>query len=131
MLQNLDDQVRDCLERARECADRAKATRNPNERKEWLAIEARYLSLVQSIEFTRRLNLFTNEAKKKSWLEPEAIDCMLKAYRTALSRLGPANRDDAVIRLLAEKIIEVVQTGERDPVRISERAIGSFGTRTL
>ena len=64
MLQNLDDQVRDCLERARECADRAKEARNPSERKEWLGMEARYLSLVQSIEFSRRLNLFTNQAKK-------------------------------------------------------------------
>lgn len=65
MLQNLHDQVRDCLERARECADRAKQAHNPDECKEWLAIEARYLALVQRIELARRLNLFTNEAKKK------------------------------------------------------------------
>lgn len=32
-----------------------------------------------------------------------------------------------ITRLLAEKIIEVAQTGQRDPVRISERAIGELG----
>ena len=59
---------------------------------------------------------------------PEAIDYMAQAYEAALAKLGLANCDDAATRLIAEKIIEVVQTGERDPVRISERAIGELGT---
>ena len=136
MLQNLDDQVRDCLERARECADQAKETRNPDERKEWLAMEARYLKLVRSIEFTRRLSLFTHEAKKysikagDSAFGPGAVDCLVKAYEAALAKLGLANCDDAATRLLAEKIIEVAQTGERNPMRISERAIGELGIPT-
>jgi hypothetical protein len=52
MLQNLDDQIRDCLQHAAHCSECAKKTHNAREREEWLALEKRYLSMAQSIEFT-------------------------------------------------------------------------------
>ena len=55
MLQNLDDQFRDCVERASECAGFAKATGDLHDRKDWLALECRYLALARGIESTRRL----------------------------------------------------------------------------
>ena len=62
MLQNPDDQIRACLDRARMCGQRASEARNLDERDEWRCIESRYLNLVKSIEFTRRLEQFTSEA---------------------------------------------------------------------
>lgn len=51
MLHNLNDQVRDCLERAAECAELANdRTRIPYEREEWLSLHCRYLALADGIE---------------------------------------------------------------------------------
>jgi hypothetical protein len=54
MLQNLDQQIRDCLQRAADCAERAKAATNERDRKDWLDVEASYLRLAHSVEFARR-----------------------------------------------------------------------------
>lgn len=62
-----------------------------------------------------------------STFEPEAINTIVQAYEATLAKLRLANIEDAVTRLVAEKIIEVAQTGERDPVRICERTIGALG----
>jgi hypothetical protein len=50
VLQNLNDQFRDCIERAG-CAE---ATRNPGDRQDWLALEGRYLALARGIQFAGR-----------------------------------------------------------------------------
>jgi len=39
VLQNLDDQIRDCMQRARECAERANGVVDPKERAEWLMLQ--------------------------------------------------------------------------------------------
>lgn len=70
MLQNLDDQIRHCLQHAADCAERAKLAVSERERKDWLDVEARYIKLAHSIEFGRRLNAFTNEQKIKRDLAP-------------------------------------------------------------
>lgn len=64
LLQNLDDQVRDCMQHAADCAERARAAKNPRERKDWQDLEARYLTLARSVELTRRIDRFSNEARK-------------------------------------------------------------------
>ena len=56
MLQNLDNQIRDCLEHAADCAERAEKATNAREREDWHALEERYLSFVRGIEFSRRNN---------------------------------------------------------------------------
>lgn len=50
MLQNIDDQVRDCMERAAECAEQAREVATPRERDEWLSLRGRYLTLARGIE---------------------------------------------------------------------------------
>lgn len=59
---------------------------------------------------------------------PEEIQYVAKAYDDALSALGLVSRDDPATRLLAKKIIEIARTGERDPLKISGRAIDTLGT---
>jgi hypothetical protein len=54
MLQNLDDQVRDCMQRARGCAERANGVVDPKERAEWLMLQARYVKLVRHIAEAKR-----------------------------------------------------------------------------
>lgn len=54
MLQNLDDQVRDCMQRAADCAKQADEVIDPRQRADWLSLRGRYLALAQGIESKRR-----------------------------------------------------------------------------
>jgi hypothetical protein len=62
---------------------------------------------------------------------PEEVQCIVKAYDDALSALGLASRDDPATRLIAKKIIEIAQTGERDPIKIRRRAIERLGASRI
>lgn len=53
MLQNLDDQVRDCKQRAAACAEQANQVSDPREREDWLMLHCRYLALARGIERKR------------------------------------------------------------------------------
>ena len=64
MLENLDQQIRDVYQHAHDCAERAKTCVTRQERNDWLFIEARWLSLARSLEFTQRLERFSDEAKR-------------------------------------------------------------------
>jgi hypothetical protein len=57
---------------------------------------------------------------------PDEIGRMTMAYEDALRVLGLANRTDPITEIVAKKIIEIVQTGERDPLHIRARAIADL-----
>jgi hypothetical protein len=57
----------------------------------------------------------------------EDIDRMTSAYEDALRVLRLANRADPITEIVAKKIIEVAQTGERSAIRIRERALSELG----
>jgi hypothetical protein len=59
--------------------------------------------------------------------DPEDISCMTTAYEDALVVLRLADRQDPITELVAKKIIEVSQQGERDPVRLREKALSELG----
>jgi hypothetical protein len=58
---------------------------------------------------------------------PEQIRYMAMAYEDALHVLRLAHCTDLVTEIVAKKVIEIAQTGERDPLRISLRAIEELG----
>jgi hypothetical protein len=60
---------------------------------------------------------------------PDEIEVMTVAYEGALIDLRVTNRDDPITDLIAKSIVNVTATGERDPVRIKERAINALGVR--
>ena len=64
---------------------------------------------------------------KFSAFDPEEITCMTAAYEDALRVLQLANRQDPITELVAKKIIEVAQVGERDPERLREKALNGLG----
>jgi hypothetical protein len=63
--------------------------------------------------------LLTNRA-----FGPDEIKVLTAAYEHALRALRPEDHADPEI--IAKKIIEIAQLGERDPVRLRERAIQSL-----
>ena len=58
--------------------------------------------------------------------EPEFIDAMARAFEDALRVLQLTNRNDPLNTIVAKRIIEVAQTGERDPQRMRDRALQSL-----
>ena len=54
---------------------------------------------------------------------PDEIAILTSAFDDALRRLRLADRADPATEVVARKIIELAQQGERDPTRLSERAI--------
>lgn len=63
----------------------------------------------------------------KAPLGPEQIEILVAAYELSLRELGLVDRSDPMTELVAKKIIEVAQTGLRDPTEISAQAIRELG----
>lgn len=63
----------------------------------------------------------------KSPLGPEEIDILAKAYERTLHALGLVDRNDPLTEIIAKKIIEIGQTGLRDPSQISAQAVKELG----
>jgi hypothetical protein len=59
----------------------------------------------------------------KSPLGPEEIEILVAAYEHTLRVLRLVERSDPITELVARKIIEVAQTGLKDPTKISAQAI--------
>jgi hypothetical protein len=64
-------------------------------------------------------------------LDPEALDCASRGYETARGDLGLRDHIDPLTQVLAQKIIEVVQSGERNPEKIASRAIDALGAALI
>ena len=60
---------------------------------------------------------------QKSAFEPEDVKRMGVAYELALLQLGVKDRNDPLTESLAKLIIEVAQTGEKDPNMICALAL--------
>lgn len=59
-------------------------------------------------------------------LEPEEIERLVAAYGRTLRALGLRERDDPLTQAVAKKVIEIGQSGIRDPQQISELALRAF-----
>ncbi len=57
---------------------------------------------------------------------PEDIEVLVKAFEKTLSALGVVRRDDPLTELIAKRIIECARTGERNPIRLRDRALSSL-----
>jgi hypothetical protein len=60
-------------------------------------------------------------------LEPEQIARLSEAYEQTLRTLSLVDRNDPLTEMIAKKIIEIGQTGVKEPVQISELAIKDLG----
>lgn len=60
---------------------------------------------------------------QNSPLGPEEIARLSRAYEQALRTIGAKDRDDPLAELIAKKIIEIGQTGLKNPAEICCRAV--------
>jgi hypothetical protein len=59
---------------------------------------------------------------------PLEIEAMTAAYEAALLDLGLVNRDDPLTEMVANAIVNITSRGERDPMKIKNRALRAMGT---
>jgi len=64
---------------------------------------------------------------QNSPLSPEDISRLATAYEATLKALDLIDRSDPITELVAKKIIEIGQTGVRDPQQISRLAVTDLG----
>jgi hypothetical protein len=64
MLNNLSEQIRECLQHAEDCARKADAQSDAGLRDDFLQLERRWLDLARSVEFGERLEIFTKNRPK-------------------------------------------------------------------
>jgi hypothetical protein len=62
VLNNLSEQIRDCLRHAEECAQKAAAQTDPGLRDGWLRFERRWREMARSWEFAERLDTPTDNS---------------------------------------------------------------------
>jgi hypothetical protein len=59
---------------------------------------------------------------------PEEISRLTAAYEQALKDIGLVDRDDPIAEMVAKKVIEIAQTGLRDPADIAARVVMELST---
>lgn len=64
---------------------------------------------------------------REAVFEPEAVERMTAAYERALKVLQLTDRTDPITELVARKIIEIAEVGERDVDRLCQRALEALG----
>lgn len=64
---------------------------------------------------------------QNSAFAPEDIGRLVAAYEDCLRILNVTDRTDPITEFLAKKIIEIGQTGMRDPVQIGRLALKEIG----
>ena len=64
MLQNLSEEIRECLRHAEECKRLSKIALTPSAIKDYLDMEQRWLNQARSYEFTERLSRYIGPARK-------------------------------------------------------------------
>jgi hypothetical protein len=58
--------------------------------------------------------------------EPAAVDAMSAAFEDVCRTLGLAELSDPLRDMVAKKVIEFAQRGERDPGRLKELTLAAF-----
>ena len=66
---------------------------------------------------------------QNSPLSPEDVSRLAAAYEATLKALDLCDRTDPITELVARKIIEIGQTGVRDPLQISRLAVTDLSAR--
>ncbi|HEV3188853.1 MAG TPA: hypothetical protein VGY54_00075 [Polyangiaceae bacterium] len=137
MLNKLTEQIRECLGHAEECARKAAAQSNVSLKEDFLNLEKNWRSLAQSIQLSDRLTDFANKTKRTASapiipfrsgqeFDPETVEAMGQAFVATCESLGLSDRNGAMAKLVAEKIIELAQRGIKKSTELHFVAMNDF-----
>jgi hypothetical protein len=57
---------------------------------------------------------------------PEQVALMGNVFEDVLKELGLVDREDPLVSLIAHKVVELVQAGERDPERLKQLVLAAI-----
>jgi hypothetical protein len=135
VLDNLSARIRECLQHAEDCARKAAELPNGSQLKlDYLNLEKHWRGLARRLSSGERPADFNVETGRGAGapvisflrnqaFDPETIEIMAKAFVAPCESLGLSPREDAITKLIAEKIIELAQRGFKDPTALYSRAI--------
>jgi len=138
MPNNLSEQIRDCLQHAEDYARKAAAQPDGSKlRRDFLAMEQHWLSLVRSFQLGERRDDFTRQTTRKASapitpflrgqaFDPETVEAMATAFVTTCEALGLSNRDNATTQFVAGTIIELAERGIKNPTALHMTTIKEF-----
>jgi hypothetical protein len=139
MLNNLSEEIRECLQHADDCAREAAAQpKGSPSKQDYLNLEKRWFDLARGFELGELPTDFTHKAKRRASatiipflqgqaFDPETVQAMANALVMTCEALGLSDRDDAMTQLVAEKIIELAKRGLKNPTALHLAAIKEFG----
>jgi hypothetical protein len=110
----------ECRRRAAECHEMAENARRPHVRDTLAEIERMWNRLAVEAE--------VSEAMLTRFLEcaafgPDDIAIMVAAYEAGLTQINVSGHNDPTAETLAQTIVMLAKQGERDPVRLEQKAI--------
>jgi hypothetical protein len=122
MLQNVSAEALYFHERARQAREQADAATADQVRSDYLAAEARWLSLARSHElqlrFSEMLGDKSSTARAARAFDPEVVAVINSAFSAVFIDLGLSHREDTVALRAAQRIINLAYSGERDPEKL-------------
>ena len=146
MLNKFSQQVKTCYRRAEEAERLAEQQTDPEFRADYLEVARRWRKLARGYELNEQAHGFIQDKREarssgqasegktatiyrllqNKPFEPENIECLVIAYEAALKFLRLSDRDDAFNQSIAQRIIEIAQTGVRDPAELAAVALKDF-----
>lgn len=60
-------------------------------------------------------------------MEPEHLAALVRAYEDTLRSLHMSDRSDPIAERIAKSIIELAQSGEKNPYRLRKRTLAALG----
>jgi hypothetical protein len=107
--------------------------KNRNKKKQlrcWTGARARFVELAPMTSLYRLLRA-ENEIAEGGSFSPQDVALLGNAYEAILVVLRLDDRDDPLTEIIAAKLIELFQAGERDPAKLGDRTIQELGIPIL
>jgi hypothetical protein len=139
MLLRVSEQIRECLDRAAEAAERARSEADPERKAAFLDMERRWMLLVESFRLVEQAERFIDDGKThrplpalsvvrflpRGVFDDDATRAMGQAFDSALALLGEKFHPTVIHEVIARRIITAARKGERDPDRLRDTAIAA------
>ena len=109
----------ECRRRAAECHKMAENAPNPHVRDALADIERIWNRLAVETEVSQAMSRFLGGAA----FGPDEIAIMTGAYEAGLKQINVSGQNDVAAEALAQTIVRLAKHGERDPIRLGQRAV--------
>jgi hypothetical protein len=63
---------------------------------------------------------------RKGSVQPELVTIMGDVFEDVLQTLGLVDREDPLTKMIARKVIDLAQTGERSPAHLKQLTLDAF-----